>query len=45
MDELTDPLTIERDRILKNIQDGRYEIPSAEVESVAGGGTMYLLRS
>ena len=45
VDELTDPLIIERDRILKNIQDGRYEIPSAEVESVAGGGTMYLLRS
>ncbi|MAK37399.1 MAG: hypothetical protein CMC15_14685 [Flavobacteriaceae bacterium] len=45
VDELTDPLIVERDRIIKNIQDGRYDIPSAEVESVAGGGTMYLLRS
>ena len=45
VDELIDPLVVERDRIIKNIQDGRYDIPSAEVETLAGGGSMYLLRS
>ena len=45
VEELINPLVIERDRIIKNIQDGRYEIPSAEVEAIAGGGTMTLLRS
>ena len=45
VDELIDPLVVERDRIIKKIQDGRYYIPSAEVETLAGGGSMYLLRS
>ena len=45
VEDLVNPLVIERDRIIKYIQDGRYDIPSAEVETTAGGGTMSLLRS
>jgi hypothetical protein len=45
VEDLIDPLVVERDRVIKNIQDGRYDIPSAEVERTSGGGTMTLVRS
>ena len=45
VDELVQPLIVERDRIIAGLQGGSYDIPSAAVETVAGGGTMSLLRS
>jgi hypothetical protein len=45
VEDLIDPLVVERDRVIKNIQDGRYDIPSAEVERTSGGGSMTLVRS
>ena len=45
VDELVQPLIDDRDRILSGLQDGAYDIPTAAVETIAGGGTMSLLRS
>ena len=45
VDELVQPLIVERDRIIAGLQGGLYDIPSAAIETVAGGGTMSLLRS
>lgn len=45
VDELVQPLIIDRDRILSGLQGGAYDIPTAAVETIAGGGTMSLLRS
>jgi len=45
VDELVQPLMSERDRIIAGLQGGLYDIPSAAVETIAGGGTMSLLRS
>ena len=44
-EELVQPLMSERDRIITGLQGGLYDIPSAAVETIAGGGTMSLLRS
>mgnify|MGYP003625010374 FL=1 len=45
VDELVQPLIDERDRVIRGLQNGAYDIPSAVVEKIAGGGTMSLLRS
>ena len=45
VEDLIQPLINERDRIMSNLQGGAYDIPSAAIETVAGGGSMYLLRS
>jgi len=45
VDELVQPLIDDRDRILSGLQSGAYDIPTAAVETIAGGGTMSLLRS
>ena len=45
VDELVQPLIDDRDRILSGLQGGVYDIPTAAVETIAGGGTMSLLRS
>jgi hypothetical protein len=45
VDELVQPLIDDRDRILSGLQGGVYDIPTAAIETIAGGGTMSLLRS
>jgi len=45
VDELVQPLIDDRDRILSGLQSGAYDIPTAAIETIAGGGTMSLLRS
>ena len=45
VEDLVNPLVSERNRIIENIQNGRYDIPSVEIETVSGGGTMSLIRS
>ena len=45
VDELVQPLIDDRDRILSGVQGGVYDIPTAAIETIAGGGTMSLLRS
>jgi hypothetical protein len=44
-DDLVRPLMEERDRIIHGLQGGLYDIPTAAVETIAGSGTMSLLRA
>ena len=44
-DDLVRPLMEERDRVIQGLQGGLYDIPTAAVETIAGSGTMSLLRA
>ena len=44
-DELLEPPIVERNRIMDNIRNGLYDIPSADIERESAGGSLSLLRS